>query len=117
MGPKLASEAIRFKSLRAIRHHSTSLTIYKRNELFDLFSDISKKNNLAFNQTYMKVRKRMLKNLGRIGPCPCNRKNEFSLKSAGGQMKGKKVECTCSWFQENRNVKCNNYPKEDLYCI
>jgi len=107
-GGKILSQSIRKGNLKLVRHISPKA----KTELYDLSEDISESNNMAFNATYKKVRKQMIKKLRLIGPCPKReRKRDFVL--GGGLLQGKMVNCT--WF-EVRKEECEQHPEGEFFC-
>ena len=107
-GGTIKSQSIRKGTLKFIRHISPEV----KTELYDLSEDISESNNMAFNATYKKVKKKMIRKLRLIGPCPKrDRKKDFEL--GGGSLQGKMVNCT--WFEVMKE-ECKQYPEGDLFC-
>lgn len=104
----LQAESIRKGMLKVLRH----LKPMKKTEFYNLTEDISESNNLVFLELLKKRKKKMLKKLRKVGPCPgADRKKDFMLK--GGPLKDNTVNCT--WFGENP-LRCNEYPEGELYC-
>ena len=105
-GGHVSSEAMRFGNMKLIRHEDITA------ELYDLSTDLSESNNLITNSTYDEVKKEMLQQLRRVGPCPPDREGRFIMTT--GKKAGKKKNC--KWFKKNlRRCKAHIIDGE-LYC-
>ena len=107
-GGTILSQSIRKGNLKLVRHISPKA----KTELYDLSEDISESNNMAFNATYKKVRKQMIRELRLIGPCP-EREMKKDFELGGGLLQGKMVNCT--WF-EVRKEECEQHPEGEFFC-
>jgi len=103
----LVSDAIRFRNMKLIRHHSTNAA----NELYDLDSDISEESNLLPNGKFKRMINKMAKKLNDEGACPKNRK-QFKLNR--GNKKG--VIQTCKFFRRKPKRCKNRHFQGELVC-
>lgn len=105
----LLAEAVRRKNMKAIRFFDIA-TGERYQELYDLDADPSETTNLTKDPTYKKKKRKMLRKLRKLGPCPGQRKWPFKLQN--GPQVG--IEVTCDFFDDRS--KCNKYLDGELLC-
>mmetsp|Transcript_20884 Transcript_20884/g.31720 ORF Transcript_20884/g.31720 Transcript_20884/m.31720 type:complete len:614 (-) Transcript_20884:30-1871(-) len=107
-GMRLA-EAVRRKNMKVIRFIDPA-TGAKYQELYDLDADPSETTDLSKDPRYKKKKRKMLRKLRKLGPCPGQRKWPFQLQN--GPQVG--VQVTCDFF--DTQSKCNEYLDGELNC-
>ena len=100
---RVISEAIRYGSMKLIRHAADSSF-----ELYDLDADISETNDLSSLDVYAEVIDHMYTQLKATGPCPDTSKGQFSIKGVPNK-KG------CSWFEKNLS-RCSRHIEGEINC-
>jgi arylsulfatase A-like enzyme len=104
---RINAESIQSDNLKLVVHYDYE-TNTRKSELYDLDKDIGETNNIASQN--VKMRKKLLRRLRKIGPCPKKDVNKsFNLAEAAGQ------RVTCQYFRDDIS-RCNLFFVGEINC-